>query len=139
MNLKHLFVAVPATLLVLGNGAANAGQIIDRVGAIACITDKWDEKEPEKGHKLVELGPTLRVGPERRGRGRLRKTALENTITCPTRVGRAPAPALIIIKVARSMKAGKRDRTSRNTRGNIPVAPANMKAPAAAVRISTKA
>ena len=54
MNLKHLFVAVPATLLVLGNGAANAGQIIDRVGAIACITDKWDEKEPEKGHKLVD-------------------------------------------------------------------------------------
>jgi hypothetical protein len=54
MNLKHLFVAVPATLFILGNGAANAGQTIDRVGAIACITDKWDEKEPEKGHKLVD-------------------------------------------------------------------------------------
>jgi hypothetical protein len=45
---------VPATLFILGNGAANAGQTIDRVGAIACITDKWDEKEPEKGHKLVD-------------------------------------------------------------------------------------
>ena len=29
MNLKHLFVAVPATLCILGNGAANAGQTID--------------------------------------------------------------------------------------------------------------
>jgi hypothetical protein len=51
---QALFVAVPATLFILGNGAANAGQTIDRVGAIACITDKWDEKEPEKGHKLVD-------------------------------------------------------------------------------------
>ena len=69
MNLKHLFVTVPAALLILGNGAANAGQAIDRLGAIVCITDKLDEKEPEKGHKLVELGPTLRVDPKRRGRG----------------------------------------------------------------------
>ncbi|MGB8709185.1 MAG: hypothetical protein WCD39_05385 [Methyloceanibacter sp.] len=54
MNLKHLFVTVPAALLILGNGAANAGQAIDRLGAVVCITDKLDEKEPEKGHKLVD-------------------------------------------------------------------------------------
>ena len=54
MNLKHLFVAVPTTLLILGNGVANAGQTINDVGAIACVNDKWDEKEPEKGHKLVD-------------------------------------------------------------------------------------
>ena len=29
MNLKHLSVAVPAALLILGNGAANAGQTIN--------------------------------------------------------------------------------------------------------------
>ena len=69
MNLKQLFVAVPAALLILGNGAANAGQTIDRVGAIACVNDKWTESEPEKGHKLAESCPTMRVDPERRGRG----------------------------------------------------------------------
>ena len=54
MNLKHVFIAVPAALLILGNGAANAGQTINDVGAIACVNDKWDVKEPEKGHKLVD-------------------------------------------------------------------------------------
>ena len=54
MNLKHLFVAVPATLFILGSGVANAGETIDDVGTLACVTDKWDEKEPEKGHKLVD-------------------------------------------------------------------------------------
>jgi hypothetical protein len=37
MNLKHLFVAVPAGLLFLGNGVANAGKTINESGAIACI------------------------------------------------------------------------------------------------------
>ena len=55
MNLKQLFVAVPTTLLILGSGIANAGQTIDDVGAMACVNDKWDEKEPEKGHKLVDF------------------------------------------------------------------------------------
>ncbi len=54
MSLKQLLFAVPATVLMLGNGAANAGQTIDDTGAIACINDKWDEKEVDKGHKLVD-------------------------------------------------------------------------------------
>ncbi len=36
------------------SGPANAGQTIKKEGAIACVIDKWDEKEPEKGHKLVD-------------------------------------------------------------------------------------
>ena len=55
MNPKQLFVAVPAALLMLGSGAAKAGQTISDVGAMACVNDKWDEKEPEKGHKLVDF------------------------------------------------------------------------------------
>jgi hypothetical protein len=55
MHIVQLFLAVPAALLILGNGVGNAGQTIDRMGAIACITDKSDEKEPEKGHKLVDI------------------------------------------------------------------------------------
>ena len=54
MNLKHLFVAVPATLFILGNGAANAGQSINEAGALACVNDKWNKSEPDKGHKLVD-------------------------------------------------------------------------------------
>jgi hypothetical protein len=54
MNLKHLFVAVPAALLVLSSGAANAGKTINEEGVLACVNDKWDEKEVEKGHKLVD-------------------------------------------------------------------------------------
>lgn len=54
MNLKHLLLAVPATLLILGSGAAKAGQTIDDVGAIVCVNDKWDETEPDKDHKLVD-------------------------------------------------------------------------------------
>jgi hypothetical protein len=54
MNLKQLFVAVPAALCILGSGVANAGEPIKDTGAMACVNDKWDVKEPEKGHKLVD-------------------------------------------------------------------------------------
>ena len=54
MKAKQLFLALPAALLILGGGAANAGQTINEAGTVACATDKWDEKEIEKGHKLVE-------------------------------------------------------------------------------------
>ena len=48
MNLKHIFVASTAALFILGSGAASAGQTINEAGAIACVNDKWDVKEPEK-------------------------------------------------------------------------------------------
>ena len=54
MHFKPLFAAVPAALLVFGSGVANAGQTINEAGALACVNDKWDVKEPEKGHKLVD-------------------------------------------------------------------------------------
>ena len=55
MNLKQLGVAVPAAPTVIGSGVANAEQTINEAGAIAFVVDKWDEKEPEKGHKLVDM------------------------------------------------------------------------------------
>jgi hypothetical protein len=55
VNLKQLSVAVPAALLVLSSGAANAGETIhESSGALAQVVDKWNESEPDKGHKLVE-------------------------------------------------------------------------------------
>jgi hypothetical protein len=55
MKFMQLCVAVPAALLILGPGVANAGETINESGALACVNDKWDVKEPEKGHKLVDF------------------------------------------------------------------------------------
>ena len=54
MNRNQLLYAVPAAFFVLGGATANAGQTINEAGTVACATDKWNESEPEKGHKLVE-------------------------------------------------------------------------------------
>jgi hypothetical protein len=54
MKLMRLFVAMPAALLILGSGGANAGKTVEEAGALVCVNDKWDEKEMEKGHKLVD-------------------------------------------------------------------------------------
>ena len=54
MKLAHLLATLLAALLILGSGTANAGQTINEAGAIVCVNDKWDETEPEKGHKLVD-------------------------------------------------------------------------------------
>lgn len=54
MTFTQLLLATSTGLLIIGNGAANAGQTINEVGAIACVNDKWDVKEPEKGHKLID-------------------------------------------------------------------------------------
>ena len=64
MNLKHLFVAVSAALCILGNWTANAGQTTNDAGALACVNDKWDEKEPEKGHKLADMTARCVVIPD---------------------------------------------------------------------------
>jgi hypothetical protein len=54
MNLKQVFVAVHAALFIFGSGAANAGETINEAGALAGVVDKWNESEPDKGHKLVD-------------------------------------------------------------------------------------
>ncbi len=44
---------LPAALILV-NASAIAGQIVEEAGVMACVSDKWDEKEVEKGHKLVD-------------------------------------------------------------------------------------
>src|SRR5215475_5582180 len=64
MNFVHVFVASTAAFLILGNGAAKAGQTInDGPGALACVNDKWDEKEVDKGHKLVDYAGRCIASP----------------------------------------------------------------------------
>jgi hypothetical protein len=41
-------------LTVLGSGTALAGTVVEQAGVLVCVNDKWDEKEVEKGHKLVD-------------------------------------------------------------------------------------
>ena len=54
MSLKNLFLAVLAALFILGGGTANAGKTTEDSGALVCVNDKWDETEPDKGHKVVD-------------------------------------------------------------------------------------
>ena len=55
MKHKQLFIiAVSAALFILSGGVASAGESKKDTGAMACVNDKWDVKEPEKGHKLVD-------------------------------------------------------------------------------------
>jgi hypothetical protein len=64
MNLMKLFVGVPVALLVLGSGGANAGKTVDEAGVIVCVSDKWNETEPEKGHKLVDYAGRCVLVPD---------------------------------------------------------------------------
>lgn len=54
MPSKHLLIAVSVATVIIGGSTARAESAVDEAGALACFTDKWDEKEQEKGHKLVD-------------------------------------------------------------------------------------
>jgi len=64
MSLKQLFVTAPVAFLIFANGEAIAGQTVDVAGTIACVMDKWDEKEPDKGHKLVDAAMRCVIIPD---------------------------------------------------------------------------
>lgn len=53
MKFQTLSLALPAAL-ALGGQIAHAGKIVEGAGAIACVSDKWDVKEPEKDHKFID-------------------------------------------------------------------------------------
>ena len=57
-------VVVIAGLSLLSIIPAKAGETINEVGALACVTDKWDEKQVEKGHKLVDYAGRCIVIPD---------------------------------------------------------------------------
>jgi hypothetical protein len=112
MNFMHVLVASTAAFLILGSGSAKAGQTINEDSVITCVVDKWDEKEPEKGHKLVDYAARCIEVPDDHA-ARSRRTASANTSTCPTEAGRAPAPAPGTSRVATtSATRGRRARTS---------------------------
>jgi hypothetical protein len=72
-KVKLLFAFAPATLLIFGGGGAIAGDTMNEAGVLALVTDKWNETEPEKGHKLVDYAgryvaiPTNTAEPKNTG------------------------------------------------------------------------
>jgi hypothetical protein len=55
---------IVAALLFVAQGSANASQSFQESGVLVCVTDKWDETEPEKGHKLVDAAMRCGVVPD---------------------------------------------------------------------------
>jgi hypothetical protein len=102
MNL-HQFVAVTATLWILGSGAATAGEPKKDTGAMACVNDKWDVKEPEKGHKLVDAAMRCVLIPDDSAEPTISQDCAGNTNTCLTAAGRVPEPAPTIIQRGRCL------------------------------------
>jgi hypothetical protein len=55
MTLKQFSVAASVVFLILGEGAASAEKTVNEAGALVCVTDKWEEKEIEEGHKIADF------------------------------------------------------------------------------------
>lgn len=55
---------IAAALLVVTQGFANASQSLEESGVLVCVTDKWAETEPEKGHKMVDAAMRCGVVPD---------------------------------------------------------------------------
>jgi hypothetical protein len=64
MKRKQILFVVPAALFILCNGAASAGQTINESGALAQFVDKWNESEPNKGHKLADFAGRCVIIPD---------------------------------------------------------------------------
>jgi hypothetical protein len=62
MTPKQFLIA--AALLVVTQGFAIASQTLEESGVLVCVTDKWTENEPEKGHKLVDAAMRCGVVPD---------------------------------------------------------------------------
>ena len=59
-----LFAGLVVAYSIFGSGIAKAAEPIKDTGAMACVTDKWDVKEPEKGHKLVDAAMRCVLVPD---------------------------------------------------------------------------
>ena len=55
---------IAAALLVVTQGFADASQSLEESGVLVCVTDKWAETEPEKGHKMVNAAMRCGVVPD---------------------------------------------------------------------------
>ena len=141
MNLKQLFIAAPAALLILGNGVANAGQTTNEAGTIVCVNDKWDEKEVEKGHKLVDYAGRCVNVPSDPAATKVAMDCVGKYEYMPDESWKASGTCTHTYKGRPGdtvLRAGRRVHTSRNILTRSPAAPANTKVRVAAAHIYTR-
>ena len=136
MIFKYLCVAGPALLFILGNGAANAGQTINNAGAIVCVNDKWDEKEVEKGHKLVDAVQRCVTVPTDAAAEKVAEDCVGKYEYMPDGSWKGSGTCTDTRKGGKSIH-GKGVRTSRSTLTKSAAAPTNTKVLVAAARTST--
>ena len=101
LSLKQLFVVLPAAIFALGGGVANGGEPIKDTGAMACVNDKWDVKEPEKGHKLVEAAMRCVLVPDDPAEPTISQDCVGNYEYMPDGAGRVQEPAPTTIRRGR--------------------------------------
>ena len=138
MTLKHLFLAAPAALLVFGSGPANAGKTIEEAGALTCVIDKWDEKEPEKGHKLVDSVQRCVLIQNDAAAEKVTQDCVGKYEYMPDGSWKGNGTCTDNYKGGKIYESWEEGSHLKEYSGNLPVAPANMKAPAAAARTCTR-
>jgi hypothetical protein len=67
---------------------------------IVCVVDKWDETEPEKGHKLSDVAMRCVFIDDDPAVPKTTEECVGNTNTCLTDAGRAPERAPTPLKAA---------------------------------------
>ncbi len=70
MTSKLIGVVFPM-MLITGPHMALAGNTVEDVGVIVCATDKWDEKELAKGHKVVDAASRCLLIPDDSASGKV--------------------------------------------------------------------
>ena len=68
---------------------------------MACVNDKWDVKEPEKGHKLVDAAMRCVLIPDDPADPTISQDCVGNYEYMPDGAGRVPEPARTIIQRGR--------------------------------------
>ena len=125
-------------LLILSISGVNAGETTNDAGAIVCVNDKWDEKEVEKGHKLVDAVQRCVIIPNDPAAPKFVSDCVGKYEYMPDESWKASGTCTEISAKTRDTRAGKRVRTSRNTPTRSRVAPANTKVSPEPARTFTK-
>jgi hypothetical protein len=138
MKRSYLLAGVLALFALCGE-EARAGEAVDVAGAIACVNDKWTETEPEKGHKLADLVQRCILIPNDPAAPKFTEDCVGKYEYLPDKSWKATGTCTETFKGGdKRYVTWEEVHTSRNTRSNTPVAPANTKVPVAAARTCTK-
>jgi hypothetical protein len=89
--------------------------------------DKWDEKEPEKGHKLVDAAMRCVIIPDDSAQPKFVQDCVEKYEYMPDKSWKGSGTCTDNIGADKRYESWERAPTSRNTRTNLPAAQARHK------------